>query len=347
LREKYLAGGAGRYTRQSGSDTWTIQGTGAATGFQMSGTTLTKYSGTSASVTIPNNVTGIGKEAFRDCTSLVSVIISNSVTSIGDRAFYGCTSLASVTIGNSITSIGDYAFADCASLASVTIPNSVTSIGDGAFYGTKLTSITIPNSVTSIGDGAFYRCTSLTAINVTSGNTTYISENGVLYDKNKTVLINYPQGKTGNTFTIPNTVTSIEEYAFFKCTSLTIVTIPNSVTNIGEVAFQSCSNLASVNIPNNVITIGLGAFTFCTSLTSVTIPSSVKNIGYKAFDNTSLTSVTFQGTIISENLGVFVSGANTYIALFDGDLRVKYLAEGIGTYTTTAPVGSSSVWTKD
>jgi len=137
-----------------------------------------------------------------------------------------------------------------------TIPAGVTSIGDGAFSNCDLTSVTIPDSVTSIGDRAFsdHR---LTAINVNPANTVFSSQDGVLYNKDKTTLILYPAGKTG-TFTIPAGVTSIKEEAFWSCQSLTSVTIPAGVTSIGYGAFSGCYSLTSVTFQGTIPSSGFG-----------------------------------------------------------------------------------------
>ena len=228
--------------------------------------------------------------------NIYTVVIETGVTSIGHWAFYLCDYMTSAIISNSVTSIGFYAFVHCG-LTSITIPNSITTIGEEAFSSCiSLTSITIPNSVTTIGSRAFYYCTSLTSINVESGNSSYASEDGVLFDKNKIVLICCPAGKVGE-YVIPNGVTTIGNSAFAGCSSLFSITISNSVTTIGDWAFSSCASLSSITTPNSVITIGEGAFFHCASLTSITIGSNVTTIGHNAFYVCGLTSVTIPNSV--------------------------------------------------
>ena len=325
------------------------------------GTEAFSYCSGLTSVSIPNSVTSIGDYAFKNCNKLISVnincnaivsknysssglskifgdqvetyIIGDSVTSIGEYAFRSCSSLTSVTIPNSVTSIGSSAFYGCSGLTSVAIPNSVTSIEGWAFeYCSGLTSVTIPNSVTSIESSAFTGCSSLTSIIVDDNNKVYDSRgncNAIISTADNTLRVgckntiipnsvtsigNYAFGDCSGltSVTIPNSVTSIGSSAFSSCSGLTSVTIPNSVTTIGNYAFKYCRGLTSVTIPNSVTSIGDGAFSYCSGLTSITIPNSVTSIGYSAFSATGITSVTIHDNVTYVGGSAFPSDCHIF-----------------------------------
>ena len=312
------------------------------------------------SIIIPDSITSIGDFAFENCSGLTSITIPDSVTSIGDHAFYNCSSLTSITvsennkyfsslngvlfnkdktelvtylIGNerteyaipdSVTFIGDRAFYKCSSLTSIIIPDSVTSIGDHAFHNCSgLTSITIPDSVTSIGDHAFYNC--LTSITVSENNKYFSSLNGVLFNKDKTELITYPIGNERTEYTIPDSVTSIGNFIFYNCSSLTSITIPDSVASIGNSAFYNCSSLTNIKLPDVIDIISGNTFRDCSSLLNIIIPDSVTSIKECAFYNCSnLTSITIPDSVASiENSAFYNCTSLKSITLNNPDCEIS------------------------
>ena len=236
--------------------------------------------------------------AFYGCNNLTSIILPNSITAIYGSAFYNCNKLTSIEIPNSVLTIGSYAFYNCSGMTSVNIGSSVTSIGEDAFYNcNKLTSIEIPSSVTNMVTNPFAYCRGLEQITVDSGNTVYDSRenSNAIINTNTNALV------TGckNTV-IPNTVTSIGNYAFYGCNGLTSIEIPDSVTSIGDYAFYGCGSMNSVTIGNSVTSIGALAFYHCIALTSVTMGSAVTSIGSNAFmDCTGLVSIEISNSVTS------------------------------------------------
>lgn len=210
-----------------------------------------------SNIEIPNSVITIEGQAFGECTSLTAVNIPNSVTSIGGGAFDGCTRLSDLTIGNGVATIEGYAFYDCQSLTEVIIPEGVTYIGGYAFYGcSNLTSVTIPTTLSEVDYWAF-DCNSLADIHISDLSAwcrisfTYDSTTNPLYCGENLYL----NGKLVTDLIIPEGVTSIGNYAFYDCNSLTSVTIPSSVTAIGKEAFRYCQLerlTLDCNIPNGM-----------------------------------------------------------------------------------------------
>jgi len=266
------------------------------------------------SINIPNTVTTIDYSAFYFCSNLASINIPSSVTSLQSNSFYGCYSVSSITVdyGNStyydgrnvggsnciIRKSNNYLYIGCKNSV---IPQGVLNIGNGAFYGcTGLTSITLPSSITSIGSNAFQNCTGLTSINIPIACTSIMYEafagctslSSITVDSSNTV---YNDGSSNGghdciigtstnilyfgckNSVIPNTVTSIDSYAFEGCTGLTSINIPNSVTTIRQYAFQNCSGLNSITLPSSITSISSGAFYSCTGLVEVTICCDIPN----------------------------------------------------------------------
>ena len=214
--------------------------------------TITGYTGTDATVTIPSEIDGksvvsIGRSAFYKCETIRQLVISEGITGMED-AFTYCENLETVSFPNTLKSIGRGAFSDCIKLNNINLPDGLVSIGDYSFLDCiKLNNINLPDGLTSIGQGAFTGCTSLTSIN------------------------------------IPDTVQIIKRSAFDTCTSLININIPYGLHIIEDYTFRYCISLTDINIPNTVQQIGKGAFRFCYSMEKIVIPESVIQIGEDAF----------------------------------------------------------------
>ncbi len=294
------------------------------------------------SVTLPDSEISVGNYAFSGCTSLTELSISDSISKLGLYAFSGCTGLKELSLPISLSFVGsknDTIFEGCvninkivftagtgswysnnladfeyspwqlsrSSVISISLSEGVTSIEDHMFQGfTSLKFVNISGTVGYIGFAAFQDCTSLQSITVKENNMNYSSIDGVLFTKNKHTLLQYPEGKTESTYEIPNTVTSIRDYAFRDCTMLEVVVVPESFSTIGSYNFWGCTSLKYVVIPNTIRSIETYAFWGCTSLESVRIPDSVTSVGKSAFEGcTSLKSVIIPNSIKNIEIGVF------------------------------------------
>ncbi len=227
-------------------------------------------------------ITGFDESLGGDIT-IPATLGGHPVTAIGARAFQGCSGVTSVIIPEGVTRIGERAFWDCSGLSFVILPDSVTSIGDHAFYEcTGLTAVAIPAGVTSIGDQAFSCCTVMTSIAVAPDNPAYSSVDGILFDKDRALLIQCPAGKSGPV-AIPAGVAGIGHHAFYECTGVTAITIPEGVTSIGDRAFWECTALASVTIPASVTGIGYCVFYRCTSLAGAVFLGDAPAMGALVF----------------------------------------------------------------
>ena len=353
--------------------------------------TIVKYIGNDSNVIIPSIIDGypvtiIGEEAFWEYEKLENMNIPNSVTTIEARAFDKCIGLTSVDIPNSVTDIGDWSFSHCDKLKSITLGTGVNNIGVGAFYASAIKNITIPNCVTTIGKLTFSRCvnlisisipnsveyigdeifdvcTNLSRIDVSTDNNTYSSVDGILYNKNQTMLIRYPEGKKEAIYDIPCSVTTIDGRAFGWCKNLmkinadvnsinyssidgvlfnkeqtvlikysegraeTSYDIPNSIIRIESRAFGG-TKLTNINIPYGVTSIGYSALSGC-NITSLEIPESVERIEDCAFWGCrNLVSVTIPSSVIQiQGKHVFYDCPNVVIYGYTGSEAERYATD--------------------
>ena len=216
------------------------------------GTTITGYTGQGGTVEIPSILGGkpvvaIGDNAFNGNETITSVTMPDSVTTIGQRAFYDCKALKQLTLPENLTDIGAYAFSGCTALQNVTLPGKLATIAERAFDYTALTAIHIPASVTMIGQRALSQNYDLLKITVDETNNVYCAEDNVLYNKEKTKLIQAGSGLSGD-WSIPFGVKTVEAMAFWNCWTLETLRIPATVQSIGQIDMLGgcCEKLSAI-----------------------------------------------------------------------------------------------------
>ena len=306
-----------------------------------------------ANVSLPASLTSMGESAFDGCVSLSSIdvdvnnvifssldgilfnkartallryplarrgdyAIPAGVTAIEGSAFESCQALASLVLPEGVRTIGDFAFSRCATLASINIPDGVVSLGEAAFSRCpSLTTLYLPASLTTIGEDAFYLATGLEAIDVSWSNPSYSSQDGVVFDKERSTVLICPCGKKGE-YAVPFGVTSIDERAFWHCAALEAIFLPRTMVRIEVTAFAECSSLVRVEVeegnpkyasvdgclldaagegfllcpngkqgdftvPSGVAWLGDNCFDGCAKLTSIALPDGLLSIGVDAF----------------------------------------------------------------
>jgi len=220
-----------------------------------------------------------------------------------------------IILGDGTAQITGYrGYADTADIPEQLDGYVVTSIGDETFDDEDITQVNIPDSVTSIGSNPFKNCVNLRAIVVSPSHPTLATIDGVLFDKVNKVLVCYPQAFTTESYTIPQGILVIGDYAFSRCENLIEISIPDSVITIGDYAFFRCANLSQITIPNSVISIGDSAFRACDALVHITIPDGVASIGIEVFAGSeSLEEVTIPNSLVSIGTSpfLFCSGLHT------------------------------------
>ncbi len=245
-------------------------------------------------------------------TDIKKVIVEEGVTSIGQYAFGNCTQLTEISIREGLTRINNMAFNYTTQLRNISLPTSLQIIEGSAFASSGIRSLFIPANVISIGS---CYSSNLNEIIVSPSNPAYSSEDGILYNKDKTILISCPGGKTGSV-NIPDGVQKLSYKAFYFCSRLTGINIPNSVNIIEEQCFNGCSSLTELILPSSLESLTCYfTFSYCSNLESIILPGCVPEIGYHTFWNCGkLTNVSIPPTVTSIDNSAFQNCSNVTIS---------------------------------
>ncbi len=366
-----------------GETVLTISGTGSMYDYSTpSKTPWYSSRNTITKVVIENGATSVGEYAFYGFSKLERVLLPNSIKNISEWAFANCASLEAIVLGSKVENIGDYAFYSCNSLeaitvdennayysndgysvlfnkdkttliqypagamrSSYTVPDSVEAISSNAFSCAKyLANLTIGKNVNDIGADVFSESYALKKINVNALNESFSSDdNGVLFNYDKTVLIQYPLGSAETAYTVPTGVKEICNSAFYGCESLEELTISTGVEIIGSSAFASCVNLAQIVMPDSVKSVGYDAFMDTPYVNDISYAVNrgayyeiyVGNVLLYIID-AGVTSGSYQVTL-KDNTSAIAYGAFEYSYASDVVVpsSVKYLGDGAFAYCQT------------
>ncbi len=317
----------------------TISGTGEMVDCSYSSAPWNDKKDKIVKVVVEEGVTNIADSAFYWCDKLQSVQLPESLLTIGERAFANCSKLVSVNIPSNLKSISGWAFYSCYNLESLTLNEGLQSVGELAFKDCrKITNLYIPSTLVSIDlDRTFIGCDQLSMIEVAKDNPNYCSIDGVLFNKDMTILYCYPAGKANSSYDIPNGVTKINDYGFYWNENITKITIPETVIEIDEDAFAGCTKVKEFIIPEGVISIGSTAFYRCSSLVTISLPASLYTLGKDMFESCSkLTTIEVaEGSTSFKSIdGVLFSSDGT---------SLLYYPAGKSTATYSIPNGVCSI----